>query len=527
MYRTPCTTLADFEELTSNACPRFESMMPADNLHRRSPRKWWECNFLADCVERCIGSDGTAKALGLGVGIEPLIFYFARGCKEVLATDLYSSKSAWPEARVDDLSELYSLAPFDYDRQRVRLQNADMRNVPVADGSYDFVWSCSSIEHVPTLEDMLTTFREIHRILTPGGYAFLTAEFCLSQPPYLLKCLNCLDKDLFPRLIGGLRGLELVGPVHLDYNWNCKANHAMDRHYLPLGFQYPDPPLQALDGPQMANYGGISQITPIGYVLRKTTDGQPLPQWEELDLPEDVRDYGRMLDALAAKDFRAAIAIGQPYVEGKRGGGMSLQFRLHWWRFFLEAVARGALPTRSRLAHWLDQMAALLPDGDLQDADCFDLHTRLCGVLRNYDLALAILPKIIRSPSTTAGHALKLTCRMLRYASFLGRFPLALETLQAAWADLAAHRSVTDAAIKDFQKAFVQSDLSRRERRLAVCALRDALRPHPNAKDLSDRLQAGMRPTLKTFLGRLLRYVSPSAADNRKNVVNRILGIID
>jgi SAM-dependent methyltransferase len=46
--------------------------------------------------------------------------------------------------------------------------------LPFGDGSFDVVTSFSAIEHIPEPSARSRVFREIHRVLKPGGYAALT-----------------------------------------------------------------------------------------------------------------------------------------------------------------------------------------------------------------------------------------------------------------------------------------------------------------------------------------------------------------
>src|ERR687883_617302 len=56
--------------------------------------------------------------------------------------------------RLADATKVLDLAPFPFPRDRVRIENADMRKLPYDDEQFDFCWSCSSIEHVQTYDEM-------------------------------------------------------------------------------------------------------------------------------------------------------------------------------------------------------------------------------------------------------------------------------------------------------------------------------------------------------------------------------------
>jgi ubiquinone/menaquinone biosynthesis C-methylase UbiE len=54
----------------------------------------------------------------------------------------------------------------------------DLTDIPVADESYDLVLCTQVMEHVP---DPLAVLRELHRVLKPGGQAWLSAPFFYAE----------------------------------------------------------------------------------------------------------------------------------------------------------------------------------------------------------------------------------------------------------------------------------------------------------------------------------------------------------
>ena len=123
--------------------------MPTDYIQRHNLRKWWEWEYIAECADLCGHLHETQRAVGLGVGCEPLTFYFSRFCRSVLATDLYSTHTIWKEARVDDCEAIYSSSPITFPRERVEVKNADMRSLPIPDGGVDFAWSSPASSMFP------------------------------------------------------------------------------------------------------------------------------------------------------------------------------------------------------------------------------------------------------------------------------------------------------------------------------------------------------------------------------------------
>jgi SAM-dependent methyltransferase len=191
--------LAHAADLVRPRVASWRALLPDDYTARLYSRKAWEFEFIAAAAEELGMLNGNKVALGIGVGSEPLIFFFARHARQVVATDLYSSQAAWSTARIDDVERIFDASPFPDPRERVSVRNADMRALPFADEEFDFCWSCSSIEHVDNLAQIVAVYNEIVRVLKPCGYAILTTEFCVSRPPYQLPLTR---ETRVPRVIG-------------------------------------------------------------------------------------------------------------------------------------------------------------------------------------------------------------------------------------------------------------------------------------------------------------------------------------
>jgi len=194
-------------------------------------RKLWEYVSTVHALEDVGMLDGKRIALGLGTGTEPLCFYFSRHCEMVHATDLFADSSNWQEARMS-IADAYLQSPFAYRRERLQFRVMDMRSIDVEPESVDFVWSCSSIEHVPDTETYLSIFKGVERALKPGGYLVLTTEFNLLPRSRYLPDLILLDEPLLGR-IERETNLRLTAPVDLtleDHGYNIP----FDLDYMSL-----------------------------------------------------------------------------------------------------------------------------------------------------------------------------------------------------------------------------------------------------------------------------------------------------
>ena len=407
----PMTCLADAGEL-AHTVSRFDREMPASDPGRALLRKWWEWEYLADSAERLGLLEPFRHGVGLGVGIEALIYFFARHCGRIVATDLYSADTSWREARHADFREaVLQAACFPIEPGRLTVENADMRALPVGAASQDFVWSTSSIEHVPTLTGVLDVYAEIIRVLKPGGHALLTTEFCLSEPPYLLPNLNVMDKTILERIFAAIAPwLEPVGPFDLGMDWSNPANGAASRRYLKPGMvpALHDTRFDGLKMGQVTNPVGISAICPIGFTLRRTDrPAAALPALREIGLPDAVRDFTLALDCYhAGENGQAAAALLSIAADTAH----SLQFRLHAFRFGIDAELRGGMETARAATSILDFLGGM-PARARDDGDCSDLFSY---VLRNAGRAqegMLVARAGALSASTTWDHALRLAAR--------------------------------------------------------------------------------------------------------------------
>src|SRR5882724_1178464 len=78
----------------------FRALLPETYRSKQIPRKQWEFEYIVQSAQDCGLLTGDKDALGIAVGSEPLIFYFANHAGSVTATDLYSPDTAWREARI-------------------------------------------------------------------------------------------------------------------------------------------------------------------------------------------------------------------------------------------------------------------------------------------------------------------------------------------------------------------------------------------------------------------------------------------
>lgn len=144
-------------------------------------RKDWE---VVQCVRglRAFGALGPkSRVLGVGAGHEHTLYYLTTVCGEVHATDLYES-GGWPGWADRDMlvnPGAFAQTGATWEPQHLVVQHMDGRALRYPDGSFNGVFSSSSIEHFGSLDEIAGAASEMGRVLKPGGVLALTTEFRL------------------------------------------------------------------------------------------------------------------------------------------------------------------------------------------------------------------------------------------------------------------------------------------------------------------------------------------------------------
>lgn len=152
-------------------------------------RKQWEYVYVCQTLfEHGMLQEGK-RGLVFGCGKEPLISLFASmGCK-IMATDLDindNNSDAWVDTNQhikDNYMELNSCGICDEKifKQNVTFMDVNMNEIPSELKDYDFCWSCSSFEHIGSLENGLNFVKNSLNTLKKGGLAIHITEFNLTS----------------------------------------------------------------------------------------------------------------------------------------------------------------------------------------------------------------------------------------------------------------------------------------------------------------------------------------------------------
>ena len=186
-------------------------------------RKFWEWAMVLAAADRFDYLRRDVSALGVAAGYEPLPFVLSNHVGMSVASDLYG-QTAFVEASADML-RYPPRTPYwsrPYERARLLVMNADATDLPFGDGSFDMLFSCSSVEHFGPSDKIRQSMREAERVLRPGGMYALSVDYLYDSPQAWLPrdrrdehIREFLTKRDIEALIVSTPGLSLREPV--DY----------------------------------------------------------------------------------------------------------------------------------------------------------------------------------------------------------------------------------------------------------------------------------------------------------------------
>jgi|CXWL01.1.fsa_nt_gi 2-polyprenyl-3-methyl-5-hydroxy-6-metoxy-1,4-benzoquinol methylase len=202
-------------------------------------RKVWEWCFILQALdERHLLRPG-ARAVGFGVGTEPLVAALAARGVEVLATDQAAEQAGeWGETGQHATAVESLRRPDLCDDQKfsdlVSFRPIDMRSLPDDLGGFDIVWSSCCFEHLGSPELGFDFVMASMAAARPGGVVVHTTELdCGSSMKRLLETGSVAGGDYacfyrrkdLKRLVRRLRAAGHV--VHC--NFRVGSRHALER----------------------------------------------------------------------------------------------------------------------------------------------------------------------------------------------------------------------------------------------------------------------------------------------------------
>jgi SAM-dependent methyltransferase len=159
--------------------------LPQDEgWYHRKAFEWTHCIY---GLER-LGALGLGtRVLGVGAGHECVLYYLANRSRLTVATDLYRGDfvdSVGGEADPEFLRNPQKFAPFRYHEERLVGLPADGCHLPFRDGSFDVVYSLSSVEHFGGHAKAAQAMADMGRVLRRGGVCCVATELVLAGGPH-------------------------------------------------------------------------------------------------------------------------------------------------------------------------------------------------------------------------------------------------------------------------------------------------------------------------------------------------------
>jgi SAM-dependent methyltransferase len=178
----------------------------------RESRKYWEVVQAIRGLRDFGALHDEAELLGVGAGTEQTGFWLTNAVRRVFMTDIYAAEaSGWDLTSPGGmLADPAPYAQCRWNPRRLVVQHMDALDLRYEDGSFDGVFSSSSIEHFGGPEAIRAAAREMARVLRPGGIATIATEFRLDGPPPGLPGVHLFDERDLHELIVDAADWELV-----------------------------------------------------------------------------------------------------------------------------------------------------------------------------------------------------------------------------------------------------------------------------------------------------------------------------
>jgi 2-polyprenyl-3-methyl-5-hydroxy-6-metoxy-1,4-benzoquinol methylase len=234
-----------------------------DVLHR----KLWEFVYVLRAAEQFGNLEQGRRALGFGVGREPIPATLARHGLTVVATDLDTSaqeSAVWAESgqHMEGIRALShpEIVSDEILEHQVSTRYVDMTDIPNDLGTFDLIWSCCALEHLGSPEAGLEFVRSTLGLLEPGGVSVHTTELELTPREQTadyghLAVYRKEDLDAFAARVRAL-GFKI------ETNWHVSLDTPADR-WIAL------PPYPHTDPAHLKLVIGESVSTSVGLLVRR------------------------------------------------------------------------------------------------------------------------------------------------------------------------------------------------------------------------------------------------------------------
>jgi hypothetical protein len=247
---------------------------------RRFNRKVWEWVYILQAIRQCGLLREGRRAVGFGVGNEPLPAVFARYGLSVVATDQTEDSAGQVAAGnwaatgqllrgIDGLLRP-EIVSNDRARELIKPRAIDMNDVPDDLGPCHLTWSAGALEHLGSPARGLSFLRRSAELLAPGGIAVHTTELELIPREETvdhghLACYRPADLNAFAE--------ELTdGGFEIDLNLHVSMDTPEDRWVSVVLIHGPDLEAGEQAHLKLAVYDSV--ITSVGILIRRPSDAR-------------------------------------------------------------------------------------------------------------------------------------------------------------------------------------------------------------------------------------------------------------
>ncbi|UCF95287.1 MAG: methyltransferase domain-containing protein [Desulfobacterales bacterium] len=185
--------------------------LTVQSMHRKA-FEWVQAIYGLNVLGK-IRDDVTA--LGVGTGHECIVYWLAKKLRRVVATDLFAGEWTFKGSREGDPSVLNhpeKYQPFPYPKERLTFWPMDGRALALKNGSFDVVFSLSSLEHFGDKKSAALAMQEMARVLKPGGIAVIATEYILNQTEHA-EFFN--ERDLLEHVVKSTE-MKLIQNISFD-----------------------------------------------------------------------------------------------------------------------------------------------------------------------------------------------------------------------------------------------------------------------------------------------------------------------
>jgi SAM-dependent methyltransferase len=221
-------------DITHEKCAKYIREMHEQRIFHR--KQWEFCYIMRELEEGGALTAGN-RGVGFAVGREPMPSAIAARGVDVVISDLPTDdtiSSAWGSSNQHAASieqahkpDLVDLATF---KKHASFRAVDMNDVPydLLNGTFDFAWSSSSLEHVGSCKRARRFLRKSVNAVKPGGLVVHTTEVVLSSLTrnHDIPGLCLFTKNMIQGIIDELRGLgHHVSPVRWGIGENARYDY--------------------------------------------------------------------------------------------------------------------------------------------------------------------------------------------------------------------------------------------------------------------------------------------------------------